>query len=232
MAKAFAMHDFMASLPVAPAAVDKTFGITRWGVMLNDSLGDCTCATTGHMIQTWTAEAGAEVTVPDSAILTAYEEACGYDPSDPNTDQGGIISNVLDYFRDTGVGGHKIAAHAEVNITQMRVQQGVYIFDALDFGIELPRTAQQQIGPDKVWDIVNFAQSYEAQRGSWGGHSVPVVKYDPTGVWCVTWGALQKMTWQFLMYYADEAHACISPDDKQYPVPVEQLVSDLRQVGS
>ena len=196
------MHQFLASLPPAPDELDNTRGITQWGMMLNDSEGDCTCATCGHMIQAWTAAAGVEVTVPDSAVQAAYSGACGYVPGDPSTDQGGVIAQVLDYFRDTGVGGYKITDHAEVNLTQMRVQQGIYIFDTLDLGIQLPVSAQNQVG--NTWDFYNNAPD---APGGWGGHSVPIVKYDPTGVWCVTWGLLQKMTWRWFMYYVDEAHA-------------------------
>src|ERR1700746_454253 len=126
MLKAFLMHDFLAQLPPAPEICDRTGGILDWGLMLNDQLGGCTCAALGHLIQSWTAVSGNEVTVPDSVILKAYEEACGYNPKDPNSDQGGTLHQVLDYFRDTGLDGHKIQAHAEVNMTQMRLQQAIY----------------------------------------------------------------------------------------------------------
>jgi hypothetical protein len=222
MAKAFALHDFLAALPAAPAAFDNSSGITDWGMMDNDQLGDCTCAACGHLIQTWTAASGAEVTVPDTAVLTEYEQACGYVPGNPATDQGGVISAVLDYFRDTGVGGHRISAHAEVNLTQLRVQQAIYAFGAMDIGVQLPVSAQDQVGT--LWD---FASPTPDAPGGWGGHSVAVVKYDATGLWCVTWGALQKMTWRWFMYYVDEGHAAISPDYDKSPVPTDQLVADL-----
>jgi len=230
MAKFAVLHDFLAALPTAPDALDNSAGITSWGEMLNDNLGDCTCATCGHMIQAWTADTGAEVTVPDSAILTEYEQACGYNPADPATDQGGVITAVLDYFRDTGVGGHRISAHAEVNLTQLRVQQAVYVFGAVDLGIQLPVTAQNQVGG--LWDIIDNDVTGDAAPGSWGGHSVPIVKYDATGIWVVTWGALQQASWPWLMYYADEAHAAISLDYTKSPVATDQLVADLQAVGS
>jgi hypothetical protein len=226
MAKAFKLHDFLASLPAAPDGLDNTAGITSWGMMDNDNLGDCTCATCGHLIQSWTATSGSEVTVPDLVILTEYEQACGYVPGNEATDQGGVITTVLDYFRDTGVGGYKISAHAEVNLTQMRVQQAVYTFGAMDLGIQLPVSAQNQVGG--LWDFVDDEPD---QAGGWGGHSVPIVKYDPTGVWCVTWGALQKMSWRWFMWYVDEGHAAISPNFNS-PVSVGDLISDLQAVGT
>lgn len=228
--RALTMHEFLIELPLPPASFDNTNGITDWGQMENDHLGDCTCAALGHLIQAWTSASGPEVTVPDSAILKAYQDSCGYDPANPASDQGGIIRNVLDYFRKVGVGGYQITADAEVNITQMRVQQAIYIFGGLDVGVELPIAAQSQTG--LLWDIENYDASGDAAPGTWGGHSVAVVKYDPTGVWCVTWGLLQKMTWRWLMYYCDEAYAAISPLYTKSPVPVGQLVQDLQAVGS
>jgi hypothetical protein len=232
MARAFALHDFLATLPDAPNIFDNTSGILDWGMMENDKLGDCTCATGGHLIQAWTAASGREkeVTVPDAAVQTAYEKACGYVPGVPSTDQGGEISAVLEYFRNVGIGGYKISAHAEVNLTQLRVQQAMYVFGAIDLGIALPMSAQAQVGG--MWDIVDNQVTGAAAPGSWGGHSVPAVYYSPRGVDVVTWGAIQAMTWRFFMYYVDEAHACISPDYSQSPVPVNQLVADLAEAGS
>jgi len=230
MAKAFHFHDYLADLPDPPSSWDSTGGITTaWGMMLNDVEGDCTCAACGHLIQSWTISSGGptgEVTVPDSAIQLAYEKACGYDPADPASDQGGVISNVLDYFRDVGIGGHRISAHAEVNLTQLRISQAISLVGAIDIGIELPVSAQSQVGG--LWDFV--ADSPD-MAGGWGGHSVAVVQYDPSGLSCVTWGRLQKMTWRWFEYYCDEAHAAISPDYKRLS-GMNNLSDELNALGS
>ena len=51
-----------------------------------------------------------------------------------------------------------------------------------------------------------------SQPGSWGGHCVPLSGYDANKIWCVTWGALQPMTWQFLSTYCDEAYVLLSQE--------------------
>ena len=56
------------ALPPPPPAVDWTEGIASWGMMLNDTLGDCTIAGCGHAVQVWTANTGSEATVPDPTI--------------------------------------------------------------------------------------------------------------------------------------------------------------------
>ncbi len=72
------------SLPTPPASADWTKGITSWGVMLNDTLGDCTIAGCGHAVQVWTANTGHEVTLPNATIEKYYEKWDGYkSPANP-----------------------------------------------------------------------------------------------------------------------------------------------------
>ena len=67
-------------LAAPPDAVDWTKRASDdFGQMLNDQLGDCTCAAIAHIIQCWTAANGKEITLPDSAVLALYKAACGYD---------------------------------------------------------------------------------------------------------------------------------------------------------
>src|SRR5215831_17287905 len=52
------------SLPPPPASCDwSTKDSPAWGMMDNDTLGDCTCAAMGHAIQVWTASNGGEITL-------------------------------------------------------------------------------------------------------------------------------------------------------------------------
>ncbi len=61
-------------LPPAPSSRDWTPAVSAWGMMLNDNLGDCTIAALGHAIQVWSANRYREITLPDTAILAAYEQ--------------------------------------------------------------------------------------------------------------------------------------------------------------
>ena len=178
---------------------------------MNDQIGDCTCAGMGHAVQVFTANANPpEVTLPDSDILAAYEAACGYNPADPSTDQGGDELTVLAYWKNNGIGpgGHKIAAFSSVSVlNQNEVMQALALFGCLYTGVALPVSAQAQVG--FVWDVDSTSAG---NPGSWGGHCVVIVQADATGPTCITWGNLQKMTWAFWNRYFDEAYACITPD--------------------
>lgn len=180
-----------------------------YGMMANDQLGDCTCAAMGHMIQVWTANTKKEITVPDSAVINAYEVFCGYNPGDPSSDRGGIELDVLNGWRATGIGGFKIDAFValEPHNTE-HVKFGIFAFGGIYTGFALPATAQTQ----KVWSVVPHAPASSSAPGSWGGHAVAIVGYDSHYLWCVTWGRLQRMTWGFAAAYMDEAYACLSPN--------------------
>lgn len=228
--RATSMHDFLSVLPddAAPTVCDYSSGIDSWGLMLNDSLGDCTIAGPGHMIQAWTAMSGSESTISDSAVLKAYEDFDGYVPTDPSTDQGGDILTVCNDWERFGIGGHSISAFAEVNMTEVRWKQALWAFGGLNCGIALPISAQAQVGG--TWDIVGDGKSGDSLPGSWGGHCVNAVGYDLEGVTFVTWGDLQRATWRFVMWYFDECVACLSPDWKNSPVMYGVLTSVLRQI--
>jgi hypothetical protein len=221
------MEAFLNTLAPPPASVDYTSGIAAWGMMLNDDLGDCTIAGPGHLVQAWTALSGSEVTIPDSDILAAYEAFDGYVNGDASTDNGGDLLTVCQDWAASGIGGHVITAHAAVAMNQVRLSQGIYVFGGLNAGVMLPVSAQSQVG--SVWDVVGDGQSGDSAPGSWGGHCTAIVGYDASGITLVTWGALQKATWNFVNTYYDEAHAIISPDYKVSP-DAQNMASDLRRL--
>lgn len=203
--------------------------------MNNDRYGCCTCSGMGHAVQTITANANPpEVTISDHDILLAYEAACGFNPADPSTDQGGIELNVLNYWRTNGIAGtgHRIAAYAAVNpLNKVEVMQALYLFGFLYTGVALPVSAQAQVGG--VWDI---DPTPAGSPGSWGGHCVIIVAADEDGLTCITWGQKQRMTWDFWNRYFDEAYACLTPEwieangESPSGFDLATLQSDLAQI--
>jgi hypothetical protein len=183
--------------------------VTGLTMMLNDSLGDCTIAAYGHMVQTWTANNGSQVILPDSAILAGYEGACGYNPADPSTDQGGVEVTVLNYMRQTGLGGHKLYAYvAQEPGNKTHVELSVDLLGGCYLGLELPRSIQGQ----RVWSVPPGGPVGDGAPGSLGGHAVPAVAYGPAGITVITWGQLLTMTWKFFSVYCSESYGVLSPD--------------------
>jgi hypothetical protein len=99
------------TLEPPPASVDWTTGVNPdWHTMLNDQLGDYTCAAAFHAMQLWSVHGRAiELTEPDAKVQQMYTEFCGYDPAakapdgtNP-TDQGGVEQDVLARWFSEGV---------------------------------------------------------------------------------------------------------------------------------
>lgn len=214
---------------VVPEEIDNYSAVGDWGMMRNDELGDCTCAAAGHMVQAWTKLSGTEVVIPDTSIVEAYSAVTGYTPTNPDSDQGAIETDVLEYWKTTGVGGHKIDSYATVEVqSQYQMQLAIYLFGAVYTGVALPNSAQNQ----EMWSVTNGP---DAEPGSWGGHAIPVLGYDAHTLTCITWGAPLKMTWAWQQTYMDEAYACLSLDwinqmSKLAPNHLnwESLVADLK----
>jgi hypothetical protein len=101
------------ALPSPPATVTYGAKVPSWPMYLNDQYGDCTCAAAGHMIQNWTANAAAEVTVPDASVLSFYEHFVG---TPPPPDQGCNMLSVLRYWRKAGVDAHKVLAFTSIDL--------------------------------------------------------------------------------------------------------------------
>jgi len=204
-----------AGLAAPPSMIDWTAGLTAWGMMLNDQLGDCTIAAVGHAVQAWTACEGSELTVPDWAVLDYYEAWDGYIAGDPASDQGGVEVDVLNQWRQYGFGLRKnrqgdcsLYAYCDPEPGNVaHVKQAISLFGGVYIGVALPLSAQGQA----VWDVVGDGCTGNSAPGSWGGHAVWVPKYTPSRLTCVTWGGLQDMTWAFWKAYVDESHALLSP---------------------
>lgn len=221
---------------VAPPAHSNWLGnIPGWGMMLNDQLGDCTCAAAGHFIQGWTYDATKVATIPsDASILKAYEDVGGYRPGHPETDNGAVELDLLNYWRQTGIGGHKIGGYAALEPqNHLHIQQSIWLFGGVYIGIQLPLSAQNQ---NEVWSVPSSGPTGQGEPGSWGGHAVPVLGYNSQALMFVSWGQVMYMTWNFWRYYTDESYTVLSQDwiksDKYAPSGFDYttLQKDLAQV--
>lgn len=196
------------SLPPPPPSVDWTKGITGWGMMLNDQLGDCTIAGVAHAIQVWSANTASTITVPDSVVESYYQNWDGYVPGNASTDHGGVELDVLNDWQKQGFGGHALVAFADPKFSNLvEIRQSIALFGGVYIGMGLPLTAQNQ----DLWDVVPSGGA-KAKKGSWGGHCVFVPKYDENGFTCITWGELKTMTVAFWKKYCDEAHSLLGQD--------------------
>jgi hypothetical protein len=210
--RTLALREFLTPSAPPPAV---TAPLLAYPMYDNNQLSDCTIAATGHKIQVWSDLAGALVTIPDSAVDLAYWET-GDPPSTTGTvggptDDGRVELDVLNYWRQTGIGGHQIVVYGEGDPTsEDETKQIIYVCGGAYTGLALPLSAQGQ----QVWDVVGDPtdENGPSYPGSWGGHAVDFEGYDTDGVDLVTWGALQRATWAWVKTYCEELYGLVSQD--------------------
>lgn len=216
-----------------PESADWTKGMTQFGMMLNDQLGDCTCAAYYHARQIWTANTLTEVTEADSNVLALYEQATGYNPNDPNSDNGGVEQEILSFLLNTGapIGNgdrDKIIAFVEVDPRNTDdVKRAIYDCGVAYIGIDVPKNLISWDGSvPAIWD-------YDpAHTETEGGHAIVLVGYDSVGPTVISWGQTYKMTWAFFLHYCDEVYAIADSSwiNATGKTPLGMTVAELEQL--
>lgn len=211
------------TLPPPPVARHWETSIPEWGVMGNNRFGNCVIATAGHMRLCWRAnELDDTKPISDAAVIELSRRMGALN--------GYNILDRLKYWRKRGMWGNKLTAFAQIDPTDLNVtRHAVNIFGAADIGLNLPKAWKDA----EIWDI-GIGRSYDP--GSWGGHSVPIVAYDESFLYLVTWGRIQQMRLAALSRYCDEAYAVINTDwtalDNITPsgVDLASLEADLQAI--
>jgi hypothetical protein len=201
--------------PVFPPSVDYSAKLPAdLGMMLNDQLGDCTCAGVFHAIQVWTGNANPPVdTEHDSVVESIYHDFCGYDPANPATDQGGIEQDVLADWMNKGVpvraGVNSLSAFFEVDPRNLDdVMAAIADCGILYVGFNVPAFIMAGGNPPSTWDVP--AEGQDASNE--GGHCVVACGYDSSTVTVISWGKTYKMTWAFFRAFVDECYALVDSE--------------------
>ena len=205
--------------PAPPATIDYTTGMpTNLGVMLNDTLGDCTCAAFYHALQVWTfnVSEGKNIdTEPDIDVKKLYELACGYDPNTAGEGPGGNEQHVLRYLLTKGAplgkGGkttNRIAAYVEVDPRNLDdVKRAIVDCGVAYIGFPVPANLlPTNADPPAVWTVD------PSNPKIIGGHAVVLAGYDTKGARVISWGQYYTMTWEFFAKYVDEVYAIADRD--------------------
>ncbi len=165
--------------------------------------GDCTCAALGHGEVSASIHNRKPHTTTLDFVLDAYDAISDWDRKRPNeNDDGANNRDALAYFKSKGIIEAYVRLHSS---TQLHIKfaikhGGCYV------GADLPIAAQKQLDAGEPWDVPkslkDWNSSYRARSG--GGHAMMALAYDRTYVTFVTWGRLQKATWEWFFTYVDE----------------------------
>jgi hypothetical protein len=200
-----------AELPKVP----KSFGHVRkaappvsggWGMLGNDSEGDCVLAGAAHETMTWAWATRKPIppftptNVIDQYLALTGGADSGLDPVD--TAKWRVSTGLTDANGSV----HKIKAFVSCG-SQADVEIAVYLFGACGLGLSLPDNAEQQFSAGQPWNDISGA------RNEQNGHYVPCVGKNSAGnLIVVTWGALTAMTPAYFDKYGAGAIALFSPD--------------------
>jgi hypothetical protein len=200
------------TLPPVPSTEDYTSKLpANLGMMLNDTLGDCTCAAFYHALQVWSANAQGKIdTEPDVDVEQLYIQACGYNPNQPGEGPGGNEQHVLKFLLNKGAptssdaqARHKIAAFIEVDPRNLDdVKRTIADCGVAYIGFQVPQyIVPPGAAPLQTWDLQNGNDQIV------GGHAVVLAGYDANGARVISWGSYYTMTWAFFGKYVDEVYA-------------------------
>lgn len=225
-------------LPALPAVFGNSTVIPAkgWGMLGNDTVGDCLIAGAMHAIMLWTTVAGSPVKFTVTDALDDYAASCNYVRGDPATDNGGTMMAVASYWRGTGmrdISGtrHKIGAYMHIDPGNLlHLDLAAYLFGAVGLGVELPASAEQQFVAGTPFTVIDNDPIE-------GGHFLPYVGKIAGNVrQVVTWGALQEVEESWLQKYLQEAVAYISLDyldrgKSPLGFDLSELSDDLDAIG-
>jgi len=210
------MSALLAGQTLAPPPAAKNWGAKmpkNLGMMLNDTLGDCTCAAFYHALQVWSFNADAKkmITEPNPDVEQLYVLACGYNPRVGGEGPGGNEQHVLTYLLNSGapMGAngqtrHKISAFIEVDPRNVDdVKRTIVDSGVAYIGLNVPQYLMPAppAAPPKVWAVQNSNDAII------GGHAVVLTGYDADGANLISWGGWYTMTWEFFAKYVDEVYA-------------------------
>ena len=236
--------DLATLLPTLPAEFghENFISSNAWGMLGNDTLGDCVEAGMCHETMLWHAEAAGATTATVVPFTTAnataiYSAITGYKPNHPNTDKGTDMAVAAAYRRKTGIADangrlHKIDAYLALTAGNLQEHLlAAYLFGAVGVGIEFPNYAMDQFNAGKPWDVEQVYPTIE------GGHYVPIVAYRGGNLEVVTWGRTQEMTPAFFQKFNDESYVYLSEETLSNDKTPEgfnlaQLKADLKAVTS
>jgi len=185
------------AVPTVPAAADGT----AWGMDGNNTFGDCGVAAVNHVFMAAAAvtqDAGKEEWPSDQDIVDYYLTYTG------GQDTGVVLADFLAYVKKTGFFSHIVQGYAPVAVHDIPTLQFVVdAYTAAYTGIKVTQAMQEAFQGKRPWTLPDLFSPVV------GGHCIPLVGYDDSYLYAVTWGAVQPISYAAWHHISDEAWAVI-----------------------
>lgn len=221
-------------LPQAPAevsvpSVSPDADGTPWGIDGNSDYGDCGVAGLKHGLQ-----AAASDTSENESFPTADQVVSYYLNYTGGQDSGVVLSDFLAHVQQNQFYGHTVSAYAPVSVSDVNTL--LYAINAYDFayvGVTVTQAMMNaaQGEPPWTWTLE------EAQGDSIGGHCIPVVGYDSSFLYAVTWGQVVRIAYPAWHQMGDEAWCLLtgeltSAQGDGHGLNLDALKADLNRLNS
>ena len=194
-----------------PAERNWQFGLDFTNSLKNDVVGDCVPVSALRAAQIRLAVSGRALWDPtdlDADVL--YENwGNGYRPLDSSTWQVGTdVNNAMKRWCVDGVlvkpGLLDVVRWLKVDWTQPdHLKKAIDLVGPLCFSFALPRAIQGKA----AWDFTPNRLDPATAAGSYALHRVCTAKFDPDGVYGITWGLEVPISWAFIEAYGVAADA-------------------------
>lgn len=143
-------------------------------------------------------------------MIAFYEEAGGYKPNRPWTDQGVNNPTMIQTAITSGYPVNnaviRLDGTADVKTTsENAIADAGYNLGGLLLGCSLSRLCYENYGPGQLWDADD---SHIV-----GGHDVYMFALNPQGPVIVTWGKPTQTTWAWMDRFCDEASVLLQIAD-------------------
>lgn len=234
----FRKYANLSVLPAPPPKVDWSLGLTSGFTMLGngpdpdnppavkDGVGDCFFAAAVELLRCASANAQAQqATLGTADALKAYGLCTGWNPSDPNSDQGTEPGQGFNFLQNTGIAGLKFGTPVAVDWTKEdEVRMAQWLAPGLMMGVGFPEDWENA----PVWDVTSSQIV--------GGHEIYLYGYDasqPSMLGPIaTWGMTRMVTLAGAQQFVNQLTMSVPPawisDMNQAPngFDIEQLVDD------
>jgi len=212
-----------------------SYGVDQWAMLGNDEYGDCVWAGAAHEHMLWNRAAGRPVVFSTESVLSDYSAVTGFNPDDPESDQGTDVRTALKYRVSTGIADengerHKLGAYLAVDVSNLReLLVSSYLFEAVALCWNLPESAQQQFSARKMWSYVDGSPIE-------GGHYT-CLNAKRRHLETVTWARSVPFDSAFMENYLSAAWALMSPEALEgsgvtpLGLDLATLKADLAQVA-
>lgn len=215
----------------------------------NDEHGCCVISSRGHHTLVFEGfEQGKQIEIADREIKDEYFEQTG------GRDSGLILLTSIKDWRNDGwpIDGKNYTIYAFASVDwpdHDEVKHCIHLLGGVNLGMKIYQTDLDQFNAGEGWHLTDNNGSFKGRHGvyafkyrdmdngeEWVEYpaSSKVVSYSQDGVWVMTWGKQQFMTWDFFDARIDEAYGIVDNCNKwmqdSSPVDIVKLDGYLREI--